>query len=1399
MGGILIPMLLILLYNTPFAQRYTQRLIGEKLVKLVMGSSDQIKSITYEEMRYSLISSQLSFHNLNVVFHPNDNDSIFNSFSTKDINLDVDGLWKVYFKKSLVIEGLSINSPIVELHKRLNSNEKTSLSLQTGDLYYSISKILRTLAISTFELKTGHFTFFIHGEDGTSPIVINNLSLWIENFELDKESQSRKDKILFTDNIKVKLANQSVYLPDSIHSIHFDSLLLSTTDDSFLVHGFRIKANKNGEIKANYYDMHIPLLDISNVNYTKAYNQHELEIDKILFAGGDISIDNQKEKIEEKNPDLLLQLNQIFGKLKIKEFTIANANFSVNASPIGVPEKFDLHDLNLSIFEINLDQSNTSIDFSHHYFKDLELTLKNHTFEMVERNHRLQVEDLHVSTKTLLFAAGKIKIQPIVHSNEISTLNDAEIEGFKVEGFDPYQLVNDRQLLLKLLQVQKLNIKTTPKARTKQTGINPIASLEDLFPYVKPFTDRLKIDSLSIQNINLDIETRNGPFLVDHASLQIQLFNLDSTTHLLPENIFQVQNFIFFAPQTTLPIENQQIKIDSFYLNKDLQLLSTKAVSISKKEQIGTFGVIGSLDGLYFKGMKLRQLLYHQQYIFDSLIIKHPVLEILETGLTSQKQRKKSNISNFISAFAIGLISIEDGEIKYHEGNLEIASIDKLSLSIVNAELSQPHLLQNEVLVKYDDFLLGFNNLYYSTPEFKHVLRVESCQFHLKDSIGTIQNININPIISKDSLALFTVSIPAISFKGINDYNSYYNKKIDISSLQIQKPNITIEAGYGDSKKSKSGFPVLKSEMFLFDWDSLGVQDFKIMNGSLTFLNNAKQLKIKDFEVDIENFEVHAGKEMIPERFLFSKAVDFKFSKVHYSNTLTEDSLYVDKVILNSQNKALSLEDIRLSLTSANPISGSIPAINLKGFSFFDFTQNKKIIIDALTVNEPAIDLTIPKKNTDKKIERFAQLNTYPFDTAQLASIDIKNSKIVNAKILGIKDSTLSVGNIGFSLTNFVLHPDSITRNNLPFHSEIFELSVEDVQYKFNAMNKIQIGQFDYRSKPSTATITKLAIVPLYDKVAYGEKLGKQASWMSLKNSKTQINNLDFEKLIGTKAIHAKSVILDDMIIDVFRDKRLPFPEDQVRELPQRNLHELPFGVKIDSLVLKTGRVEYVEQSAKTDATGSIYFDKMHANITNITNDSVQMLKNPTMTATVETNLYGTGVTIVRFDFDLTAPDYAYKYSTSIGAFDLLKLNEILEPSILAKIKEGKLTSLQQVVNANDDYGQGEMVFRYDNLKIGLIKALDDPNPGLGKALASFFANTFIVRKRNQPPFVRKSDVFFERNHSKAIFDFLVKSTLSGVVESIGARSNRKKIKQHKKEAKQQAKKKNKVLPSDSN
>lgn len=1393
--GIAVPLLVVILVNTPLVKKYTRQVLGESLMDIAMQADTAISAITYTEVSYSLIYSQLSIRDLEVVIKKSHGTTGINKLTIEKLDLDVNDLWKIYFNKTIEIEGLSLQKPTVELHKKLTSNQKTSVSLEAGDVYHSISKILRELSISDFEMNHGRFTLHIISDEGVSPIIINDLSLWIENFELNDKSKTRTDKILFTDNIKVRLRDQSVYMADSTHAMHVDSLLLNTADESFFVYGFKVTSQKSDSEKANHYDIEVPILSITDVNYGKAYNERELEIGKILMSGGNVHIDNQVAKATKREPDLLLQLNQVFGQLSIGELTFKDIQLSINASPIGIEEKFVFDQLDLSIFEIGLNQSNTSIGFKNRYFKDLELTLKNHEVVLGGYNHHFTIEDLHIATKSALFEAGKIIISPIQKNNAISALNEITVEKLRLEGFDPYEYLNERQLLLDLVGVEKVLIDITPKARSANDGDVKMPNLENLYPFVSPFLNTIKIDSLSIQNISLNYKTKNGPVKLSQASLLIDGFTLDSTSYLTQENFLHTRDFRLLVPAATIPIDNHQIAVDSFLLDRGKSLLRTNQIRIVKTSASDGMVLTGGLDQLYFKGFNLRQILYHQKYVFDSLIVKHPVVR-LETETTSSTETNASqSIGSLIAQLQIGLITLEDGDFVVHRDKARFLSAQHVNLLIKNGELSQDFLSRNELIPKYDDFLLSFDSLYFSSPAFRHKLGIETCQFHLSDSTGIIKNISIEPLKLTDSLTMFSATIPRIDFQGINDYNDYFNNNLDLSSLSIFNPVISIQGGTADKDKPTKPLPKIQSRMLSFGLDTLGVDAFKIIGGSLQYqgINNV-HLSIKDLSMSMTDFDIVHDQEMTPGRFLYADDVSITLSEIDYKDKTSHDSISISKTTLSSKLKTIEVDSISLSL-GLHPIAATLPSVRLNGLSFYELVQNRNLLLEDLEIAYPVLRISLPESKGVRKQERFAQLNRYPFDQNIIASVQIQSSSVIDAKILGLSDSLMSIGNVDFSLTNFILHPDSIAVHNLPFHSESFDLSVSDLNYRISPLNKISAAEVNYASKPSKITIDSFSLTPLLGKAEYHEKVEVQSTWMSILNSKIEVNNLDFDKLISDKSIHASSIVVDGMKIALHRDKRFPFPDKQVRELPQRNLRELSIGLSIDTLTLKDGIVEYVEQSAKVNNEGRIYFDDMNALITNITNDSLRISGNPKMRVAAETRLYGEGRVVSVFNFDLTDPEYTYDYTVSVGSFNLQALNEILEPSVLAKVRSGKLNSLQQVVTANDNYAQGQMIFRYQDLKVGLIKDVEEPNPGLGKVLASFFANTFIVRTRNPSPFVRKSDVFYERNHAKSIFDYLVKSTLSGVVESIGARNNRKSIRQHNKSIEQEAIRRRKSLP----
>ena len=85
------------------------------------------------------------------------------------------------------------------------------------------------------------------------------------------------------------------------------------------------------------------------------------------------------------------------------------------------------------------------------------------------------------------------------------------------------------------------------------------------------------------------------------------------------------------------------------------------------------------------------------------------------------------------------------------------------------------------------------------------------------------------------------------------------------------------------------------------------------------------------------------------------------------------------------------------------------------------------------------------------------------------------------------------------------------------------------------------------------------------------------------------------------------------------------------------------------------------------------------------------------------------------------------------------------------------------------------MNFRYNNLKVQILNPETNDLKGLNQGIKTFFANTFVVKRRNPNfIFVRPGNIFLQRDPSRAIFHYWGKALLSGAVSSVGINRSRK-------------------------
>ncbi len=129
----------------------------------------------------------------------------------------------------------------------------------------------------------------------------------------------------------------------------------------------------------------------------------------------------------------------------------------------------------------------------------------------------------------------------------------------------------------------------------------------------------------------------------------------------------------------------------------------------------------------------------------------------------------------------------------------------------------------------------------------------------------------------------------------------------------------------------------------------------------------------------------------------------------------------------------------------------------------------------------------------------------------------------------------------------------------------------------------------------------------------------------------------------------------------------------------------------------------------------------------------------------------------------------------SIQDFPITKINAMLQPTANIKVESGNMEKLSFKFAYNNVRSDGEIELNYTDLKLVTFKEDNKGNEKGNKAreglmqkdnLKTFILNTFIIRKNMDekvPEEKRTGTVMFYRDDRKSIFNYWIKSLLSGI------------------------------------
>lgn len=334
-----------------------------------------------------------------------------------------------------------------------------------------------------------------------------------------------------------------------------------------------------------------------------------------------------------------------------------------------------------------------------------------------------------------------------------------------------------------------------------------------------------------------------------------------------------------------------------------------------------------------------------------------------------------------------------------------------------------------------------------------------------------------------------------------------------------------------------------------------------------------------------------------------------------------------------------------------------------------------------------------------------------------------------------------------------------------------------------NQMYAMHFGEIGLSTGQRLLYVEHFHLEPLFSRHDFSRKLGYQTDRMDIQIGKITLSGIDWRELMLDQRLMAEKLRIDSLVLDDYRDKRVPMRPGFKPPMPQQLVRDLKSYVRIDSLEFANGKATYSEQVA--NEAGTVFFDRINGLLQGFTNDSSWLAEKKVSPLRAEAYLEGSGKLEATIDFVFGDSRNRFTLNASLSGFDLTKVNPMLTKLVPAEIESGIVTKLAiPEIRFTDDVSTGKLTLYYTNLAFKVVNENNSAWDDIKTGVINFVASDFLIRKSNPQPNGKLNSgvVYFQRDKHKSIINFIWKSIFSGIKSNMGFNSkDQKAIKKGKK------------------
>ncbi|WP_159520900.1 AsmA family protein [Sunxiuqinia indica] len=460
-------------------------------------------------------------------------------------------------------------------------------------------------------------------------------------------------------------------------------------------------------------------------------------------------------------------------------------------------------------------------------------------------------------------------------------------------------------------------------------------------------------------------------------------------------------------------------------------------------------------------------------------------------------------------------------------------------------------------------------------------------------------------------------------------------------------------------------------------------------------------------------------------------------------------------VSVNLFRREVTLSKIEAADSTGN---GEIAAteLSVSGIRLWPWLTRDEIAAGRVFILNPVAQLTM-SNDPDHVSGSWSEMPKQKFALDEL--------EIVGGEISFLKNSderldTVFAGTLDFNLYNI---SSKSSDGQFVFKQNSFEgvhLKLKNGRYNLpNQLYALECQSLDFNTDKQRLTIDELHFLSRYSKYEIGKQLGVETDWLDLVMAGFTVSELQFSKLLSDSALIFNEVQINELSVDAFKDKRLPFPKKPDTKLPMRMIQDLPFRMHGDSISIEKGSVKYAERVKDSKDEGAVTFDSLRVKIYCLS--TIDRLIDRQTAMHAEARVMNQG----RLKADFIFPNEKYPHVNqargTLSSMSIKAFNPVLTQNASVFVEGGDLKEFAFNFTYNNNQSNGDLIFEYDDLNVHILDAEDESN----KKIQSFITNSFLLHKKNlrEEESFREGTISFERDKKKSIFNYWWKSVLSGI------------------------------------